>query len=105
MVEGLRRLPMRPGMTFSLLPNNLAHSFAVLAGLPPLRLALVETSAMPASRHKRTAGGWAVTRTAMLEWRPVSSAGQLFAAGTSQVCGPGQLWLSCWICAGASGAR
>src|SRR5690606_3216688 len=45
---------------------------AVRAGLPPLRLALVDTSAPPKTRHSAAASGCAVTRTAMLSRPPVS---------------------------------
>src|SRR5574343_2060689 len=90
MVEGRRRAPIRPGITSTRLPKRRRHSSAVLAGLPPLRLALVDTSAMPARRHRLAAPRWAVTLSATVSWLPRRKAGQADDAGTNQVCGPGQ---------------
>jgi hypothetical protein len=89
-VEGRRRAPIGPGITSTRLPNRRRHSAAVLAGLPPLRLALVDTSAIFAARHKPAAPRWAVTRTATESCAPRRLVGQSREAGTSQVCGPGQ---------------
>src|SRR5690606_21459730 len=76
----------------------------VRAGLPPLRLALVDTSAPPKTRHSAAASGCAVTRTAMLSRPPVSQGGTPSRAGTIQVTGPGQLSRTVAAMAAGSGA-
>ena len=48
MVEGRRRFPTLPGSTNTELPNILRQAAAVLSDTAPARLALVETSAIPA---------------------------------------------------------
>jgi hypothetical protein len=63
-------------------------------GTRPLRLALVETRAPPKARHRAAAGAWAVTRMAKVFRPPVNSGSSFARAGTIQVTGPGQLWVS-----------
>lgn len=91
MVDGRRRTPIDPEMTRTRWPNNRRHSAAVFAGFPPLKLALVDTSAIPDISHNLAAGACAVTLTATVSCPPFSQAGQFREAGTSQVLGPGQL--------------
>src|SRR5690606_22412912 len=60
------------------------------AGLPP-RLALVETSGPPQASHSAATTGCALTRTATASCAPRIQPGTAAVAGTTQVCGPGQL--------------
>lgn len=91
MVDGRRRAPMRPETTRTRWPNKRRHSAAVLADLPPLKFALVDTSAIPDISHNLAAIVCAVTLTATVSCPPFSQDGQLREVGTSQVLGPGQL--------------
>src|SRR5690606_4599912 len=59
-------------------------------GLPP-RLALVETSGPPQASHSAATTGCALTRTATASCAPRIQPGTAAVAGTTQVCGPGQL--------------
>ena len=102
-VEGRRRWPICPSMTRTRVPNIWRHSAAVLTGILPLLLALVETSAMPSVRHNRAAPGWAVTRMAMVGRPPVRRGEQAEDAGTTQVTGPGQVRFICASLAALSG--
>lgn len=57
------------------------------AGLWPLKLALVDTSANFAARHKAAATGCAVMRTATVVCLPRIEAGTALLAGTIHVTG------------------
>src|SRR5579884_1305384 len=91
MVDGVRALPIRPGSTNTRRPKARATWRYVFRDFLPRRLAEVETRAQPATWHRRTASGWASTRTAMLSWAPRSQDGVVRLAGISQVWGPGQV--------------
>ncbi|MOA59357.1 hypothetical protein D3C78_1839500 [compost metagenome] len=90
MVEGLRRLPMRPCSVSTRAPKACRQPRAVFSERWPARLAEVDTMAWPSAWHSAAASPWAVMRTAILSWRPRSSAGTRGAAGSRKVYGPGQ---------------
>jgi hypothetical protein len=88
-VEGRLRRPIFPGQIRTALPKILSHCSAVVEGGLPLLFALVDTSAVPACLHNSEASGCAVMRTAIVLRSPVNHAGQVLAAGNTQVTGPG----------------
>jgi hypothetical protein len=69
-VEGCLRFPTLPGNTHTFCPNKRWHSARFLAGRCPLRLALVETRALPAPRQSCLAKACAVRRTASVSCPP-----------------------------------
>lgn len=91
MVDGLFRAPILPGITITLLANWRRHSRVVLIGRRLARFALVDTNAVASRRQRFFASACAVTRTASAACLPRNARLTRVCAGTSQVCGPGQV--------------